>query len=100
MTRTNDKKMVDVTGLEPVPVPAEKRTILYDTQVRGLGVMVQPTGHKSFFWFRKVRGYPTWATIGAFPDLTVENARAQAAERNAKLARWKADEYQGDDPFR
>src|SRR2546425_5880030 len=89
------KKVIDA-----LPTPKEKRTIVYDTQTRGLGVMVQRTGHKSFFWFRKVCGYPTWQTIGAFPDLTVENARAQASELNTKLARWKAANYEGDDPFK
>lgn len=88
------KKAVDA-----FPIPAEKRASYYDTQVRGLGVLVQPTGHKSFFWFRKVRGYPSWQTIGIFPDLTVEQARTNAAEFNSKLARWKADNYDGDDPF-
>jgi integrase len=87
-------------GIAALHPPDAKRTILYDTRTRGLGVMVQPTGHRSFFWFRKVRGYPTWQTIGAFPDLTVEQARARAAELNAHLARWKADRYEGDDPFK
>src|SRR5712692_1329872 len=87
-------------AVEALPTPKEKRAIIYDTQTRGLGVMVQPTGHKSYFWFRKVRGYPTWQTIGAFPDLTVENARARASDLNTKLARWKAADYEGDDPFK
>ena len=85
--------------IQALPLPKEKRAITYDSQTRGLGVMVQPTGHKSFFWFRKVQGYPTWQTIGSFPDLSVEQARARASELNAKLSRWKAAGYEGDDPF-
>jgi integrase len=86
--------------LEALPTPREKRITYRDTQTRGLGILLQPSGHRSFFWFRKVRGYPTWQTIGIFPDLTIEQARTNAQERNAKLARWKADRYEGDDPFK
>jgi integrase len=86
--------------LEALPTPREKRVTYRDTQTRGLGILLQPSGHRSFFWFRKVRGYPTWQTIGVFPDLTIEQARTNASELNAKLARWKADGYQGDDPFK
>ena len=86
--------------LESLPAPPEKRVTYRDTDTRGLGLLIQPSGHRSFFWFRKVRGYPTWQTIGVFPDLTIEQARTNAAELNSKLARWKADDYDGDDPFR
>jgi integrase len=75
------------------------RALHYDSQVRGLGVMIQPSGHRAFFWFRKVQGRPTWKTIGPFPDLTVEQARARAAELNAAIARWKAHEYEGAHPI-
>src|SRR5258708_24969544 len=102
MTVKRETERLNLTKkeIDALPTPKEKRTIVYDTQTRGLGVMVQPTGHKSYFWFRKVRGYPTWQTIGAFPDLTVEQARTRAAEYNSKLARWKADNFEGDDPFK
>jgi len=86
------KKLDDLT-------PGDERYTVYDLRVNDLGLLVQPTGHKAFFWFRKVRGYPTWLTIGTFPDLTVEQARLQASELNAKTARWKASGYDGDNPF-
>jgi integrase len=77
----------------------KRRATYYDTKTRGLGVLVQPTGHRAFFWFRKVRGRGTWKTIGEFPAFTVEQARARASELNASVARWKATDYAGDDPF-
>ena len=61
--------------------------------------MVEPSGHRAFFWFRKVRGQPTWKTIGFFPDLSIENARARAAELNAAVAAWKATDFRGDHPL-
>ena len=79
--------------------PATKRLVYHDSHAHGLCVRVEPSGHKTFCWFRKVNGRPTWKHIGAFPDLSIENARAKAAEFNTRFARWKADDYQGDSPF-
>lgn len=96
--RETDRFNFTKKSIEALQIPA-KRATCYDTQVRGLGVLVQPTGHRSFFWFRKVRERPTWKTLGDFPDLSVEQARHHAAEHNTKLAKWKAAGYDGDNPF-
>jgi len=95
MSKVNlTKKFID-----KLPTPEGKRVLVYDSQTRGLGVMVTPTGHRSFFWFRKVAGYPTWRTIGQYPDLSIEQARAKASEYNTNTAEWKAKEYEGASPF-
>jgi integrase len=87
-------------AIEALATPGEgKRASYYDTRVPGLGVMVQPTGSRQFFWFRRVRGRRTWRTIGEFPALSVENARAKAQEYNSDLGRWKGDSYEGPNPF-
>jgi integrase len=80
------------------PKPGE-RTIVYDSQVKGLGCVTQPSGSQSFFWFRRVGGQPKWETIGPFPDITIEQARNFAQEKNSRLANWKASHYEGADPF-
>src|SRR5258708_28250772 len=85
--------------IERLPTPKEKRVIVYDSQTRGLGMMTTPTGHKSFFWFRKLAGYPTWRTIGQHPDLSIEQARAKASEYNSDSADWKSKNYEGASPF-
>jgi integrase len=77
----------------------KKRVTWHDTHAHGLCLRIEPNGRKSFCWFRKINGTPTWKNIGKFPDLSVENARTKAAEFNSLFARWKADEYDGDDPF-
>lgn len=74
------------------PKPKEGRAIYHDTQTRGLGLLLQPSGFRSFFWYRKVRGQPTWKTIGPFPEWSVEQARGKASEFNSRWA-------QGEDPF-
>jgi Arm DNA-binding domain len=84
--------------IEALPHP-DKKTIYYDAQLRSLGLLVQTTGHRAFFWFRKVQTRAVWKTIGSWPDLSVENARASAQDYNNKLAKWKANNYEGPGPF-
>lgn len=86
--------------LETLPTPRDRRAVWHDTQTRGLGLLVQPTGRMSFFWFRKVDGEPTWKTIGEFPALSIEQARASAAGYNTSLAEWKRKGFEGPNPFK
>jgi len=87
-------------SIESLSIPKDKRKVWHDTKTRGLGLLVQPTGHKSFFWFRKVNGDPTWKTIGAFPDLSVEQARSSADQFNRDIAEWKRSNFEGPSPFK
>ena len=79
--------------------PGERRMKYVDSRVDGLGLVVQPTGVKSFYWTRKVNGRTDFQTLGQFPSLDVTGARAAATERNHKLAEWKVKEFEGPDPF-
>jgi len=66
--------------IESLP-PAEKGQIEYgDTVVNGLRVRVGISGVKSFCISRKRNGRFIRATLGRFPDLSVDNARAKALE--------------------
>jgi integrase len=90
-------------SLKAIPTPTEKRAVWHDSgkkSVRGLGLLVQPTGRKSFFWFRKVNGDPMWKTIGEFPDISIEQARESADGFNKTLAEWKRNDFEGTNPFR
>ena len=87
-------------SIEALHVPKKRRATYHDTQTPGLGLLIQPTGHQSFFWFRKVNGNPEWKTIGEFPALSVENARVKAGEFNSLLAKWKGAGYEGPSPFK
>lgn len=68
----------------PLP-PAGTRTTYHDTKEPGLQLRVGPTGKKTFSVFKRTRhGNPERITLGAFPDLTVEQARTKALQiRNA-----------------
>lgn len=87
-------------SLEALPTPKKQRTTYHDTQTPGLGLLIQPTGTRSFFWFRRVNGNPEWKTIGEFPALSVDNARVKAGEFNSQLAKWKSAGYEGPSPFK
>jgi integrase len=82
------------------PKPGAKRVIIYDSQVRGLGVVCQPgSGSKSYFWFRRIAGTPTWRTVGRCDEVSIEQARNFAQEWNSRLATWKASDYSGPGPL-
>jgi integrase len=98
--KATDRRNFTKRLIEGIPTPPKKRTIIYDSQTRGLGVVVQPgSGNRSYFWFRKVASVPTWRTIGSCNDLSVEQARNFAANWNSKLAVWRASDYSGPGPL-
>lgn len=66
--------------LESLP-PADSGQVEYgDTVVNGLRIRVGVSGVKSFCISRKRNGKFIRATLGRFPDLTIDNARAKALE--------------------
>jgi integrase len=75
------------TSLENLPLPAQAtRATYYDTEVLGLQLRVTDRGVKSFCVFRRSkRGRPERITIGRFPTLSVEQARAKAKRYLADL---------------
>jgi integrase len=86
-------------SIQALPIPAEKREAWRDTETRELGLLVQASGHKSFFWFRKIRGKPTWRTIGSVEDVPLDDARDQAKAWSVAITKWKNGGYEGDNPL-
>lgn len=90
-----------------LPTP-EKRTLYKDTSTRGLAIQVMPSGSKTFYFYRKVKGNPIQKPLGAFPDISIERARDKAHEQNvdvlndkdpAEAARRARDEQTFGDLF-
>ncbi len=50
----------------------------YDVQVSGLGIMLFPSGTKTFFVYKRVNGRPDKIKLGRFPQMAVEQARKAA----------------------
>ena len=94
MGRTN----FTVKILEELPVK-ERRYNLFDSHTRGLGLTIHPTGKKTFFHLKKVRGAPRRTTLGVFPDMSIEAARGEAGGINSKLTKWKSNDFEGSDPL-
>lgn len=75
--------------LNNLNVPTKGREIVWDATSRGLGLTIQTTGTKTFFWARRVKKNLIWHTIGNFEDFTLDEARARADEINAQVGKWK-----------
>jgi integrase len=74
-------------ALQTIEAPTERRRDLYrDAKTKGLFLFVTESGKKTFYLYRKVQGKPTQISIGAFPDLTIEQARRKAEEFNGQIA--------------
>jgi integrase len=82
-----------------LPTPDGKRVTYRDTKTQELGLLVRPSGFKSFFWFRQIRGKPTWKTIGSIQDVPLDDARDQARALSVAITRWKNNKYEGDNPL-
>jgi integrase len=79
--------------------PAAKRYNVLDPETRGLGLVVHPSGEKTFYHQVKVLGYPRRTTLGSFDSLSIEQARGEASNINAAIAKWKLNDCQGPAPF-
>lgn len=66
--------------LENLPCAEQGQVEYGDTVVNGLRVRVGRSGIKSFCISRKRNGKFIRATLGRFPDLTIDNARTKALE--------------------
>lgn len=72
-------------ALDSLPLPADASTRIeaYDTDRSAAGLMIRVThtGAKSFYVYRRVQGVPKRIKLGAYPDMTIEQAQKKA--RNA-----------------
>lgn len=75
-------------SLLQISVPGKgKREVYLDAKTAGLQVRVTDTGVKTFSVYRRIKGGPPERiTIGRFPEVTIEQARRQAAKINADIA--------------
>lgn len=82
-----NKSTVD-TLPAPVPVPPATRAQAFhrDDLLKGFAVRITETGARSFIVETKVNGKTRRATLGKYPNLTVEQARKLAQERLGMIA--------------
>lgn len=75
-----------------IPSPSSGRTYIYDQKVQSLGVMVYPSGTRTFFLYARSNGRPQKIIIGRFPDFSIDQARIKAMEMKTSIAH-------GNDPY-
>lgn len=73
-----------IDGL-PLPEPG-KRATFQDTRATGLQLRVTSSGVKTFSLLRRIKGGKLERlTLGRYPDMTIEQARKQAAQFNLEI---------------
>ncbi|HEX6010667.1 MAG TPA: Arm DNA-binding domain-containing protein, partial [Geminicoccaceae bacterium] len=75
------KRGVDAAQARP------RRYLIFDGDVHGFALKVEPTGRKVFLVQKAVAGRTVRVTIATYPDLTLDQARREAQAVVAKLAR-------------
>lgn len=74
-------------SLDALEAPATSKQIYYfDTQVRGLCISVAKGGNKAFVLRRKIDGRSERIWLGHYPDMSIEQARKAAYEKNAEIS--------------
>ncbi len=64
------------TLLSTFPPPKKgTRTYYYDSKVPGLGIMIFPSGTKTFFLYKRIHDKPVKVKLGRFQEISVEQAR-------------------------
>jgi integrase len=75
------------TALQGLALPPQgKRITVYDKEVSKLALRITPTGSKSFYVVKRTGSTMTWVRLGAFPEMTVEQARTAAQKTLGEFA--------------
>jgi integrase len=69
--------------------PPQGRTVYWDSRVRGFGLRVTETGHKSWLVLYRRNGRLRWHTIGTYPPLSLADARKKARDALADVQKGK-----------
>jgi integrase len=76
------KRIVEAAAADP-----EKHTYLWDQDIRGFGVRIQPTGRKTYFMqFRNQQRVTRKIKIGVHGNITTEKARETAIQLSLKIS--------------
>ena len=73
--------------LDTLPLPASgQRKAYHDKKTNGLQIRVTSTGVKTFCVFKRIKNSnPERVTLGRYPDMSIEQARKEAARINAVI---------------
>jgi hypothetical protein len=81
MQRTAPYRRKKLTHLDATRARPQDRTfVIWDTQQRGLGLRVQPSGHRAYVFVYRHSGRSRWITIAPANALELTEARRRAAK--------------------
>lgn len=73
--------------IEKAKAPATGRTELWDSQTRGLGLRITPSGTKTWVMMYRLDGKQRRMSLGRYPDLSLADARTEAAKHLTTIAK-------------
>ena len=74
------------TVVDALPVPEKGYTLTWDSELKGFGVRVTPSGIKTFILQRRIHGKDRRISLGRFGAVTVEQARRDALVKSGQIA--------------
>ncbi|MDP2794656.1 MAG: site-specific integrase [Sulfurisoma sp.] len=74
------------TKIEALPAPESGRATYYDAEVQKLALRITPARSKTFYVVKRADAGMAWIKLGAFPDMTVEQARNEATKKLGDFA--------------
>jgi hypothetical protein len=83
--RETERLKFSKTVVAALPLPEKGRATVFDTVQAGLLCAIYPSGNRVFYWVRTCDGKAVWKRLGAFPAMSVENARIEAGKKNTAL---------------
>ncbi|MEP6918277.1 MAG: Arm DNA-binding domain-containing protein, partial [Acidobacteriota bacterium] len=75
-----------VPGVRP-----STRTVFFDSKARGLALRPTPSGAKTWAFVYRAAGKPQWLTLGAYPAVTLADARELAIDQRRGVVLDKRD---------
>lgn len=85
------KKLLTAAAVERIKPDPERRLEVPDKLLPGLYLVVQPSGRRSFALRTRILNKPVKLTLGQYPALKIEDARAKAREELKRI-------HAGEDP--
>lgn len=73
-----------ILAIEP-PAPGRRRTV-YDSGINKLALRITHAGTRTFYVVKRLGASMVWLKLGVFPDMTVEQARKEAAKALGSFA--------------
>ena len=83
----NHQKLTKTLLAGLVAPAAGKRQVIYDTETPKLAMRMTHTGVRAFYVVKRLGGAMVWIKLGAFPDMTCEQARNEAGKVLGEFAK-------------